>query len=127
MVTMKELKKIAEDKVNPRSLSEDCHVASVAAALVTKEGNLYTGVCIDTGCGMGFCAEHSAIAQMITNNESEIKMIIAMGEENIIFPPCGRCREFMYQINRENLKTQIMVAEDKVVTLDELLPHRLEL
>lgn len=58
--------------------------------MVTRDGNVYTGVCIDIGCGMGFCAEHSAIAQMITNNESEIKMIIAMGEDDIIFPPCGR-------------------------------------
>ncbi|NIK55181.1 hypothetical protein [Kribbella shirazensis] len=38
----------------------------VAAALVTDAGNVYVGVCIDTASGTGFCAEHAAIAAMVT-------------------------------------------------------------
>ena len=40
----------------------------VAAALVTAHGNRHLGVCIDTGSGTGFCAEHAAIAAMVTGN-----------------------------------------------------------
>ena len=44
---------------------EDMSAASVAAAIRTKAGNTYTGVCIHVSCGIGFCAEHAAVAEMI--------------------------------------------------------------
>jgi cytidine deaminase len=40
-----------------------------------------------------------------------------------VAPPCGRCRELIKQVNYENLKTEVMVSEDEIVTLGELLPH----
>jgi cytidine deaminase len=45
----------------------------VGCALVTDKNNLYLGVCIDTGSSIGFCAEHSAIAAMVTTGEYKIK------------------------------------------------------
>ena len=42
----------------------DFCAGSVGAALLTDKGNVYTGICIDIACGIGFCAEHSAIAEM---------------------------------------------------------------
>jgi cytidine deaminase len=117
-----ELKKMAEQKVNPRELSDDCQVASVASALVTDKGNVYVGVCIDTACSLGFCAEHSAIAQMITNNESRIQKIVAVGRNGKVLPPCGRCREFIYLVNKENLETEVLVSDNKIVKITDLLP-----
>jgi cytidine deaminase len=125
-MTIEELRSIAQKKVNPRDLSDGCSVASVASALLTDKGNVYVGVCIDTACSMGFCAEHAAIAQMITNEESRIVKIVAAGRGGKILPPCGRCREFMYQINHDNLNAEILVEENKVVKLEELLPYRFE-
>jgi cytidine deaminase len=125
-MTIEELKDIAQQKVNPRQLSENCYVASVASALITDKGTVYTGVCIDTACSMGFCGEHAAIAQMITNEESRIMKIVAVGRNGKILPPCGRCREFIYQINNKNLEAEVLVAENKVVKLEELLPYRFE-
>lgn len=125
-MTLEELKSIAESKVKPRQISDDCHVASVASALLTDQGDVFIGVCIDTGCSMGFCAEHSAIAQMITNEQSKIVKIVAVSENGKIYPPCGRCREFMYQINHENLEADILVGENIIVKLKDLLPYRLE-
>lgn len=119
-----ELKKIAEQKVKPRDLSDGCSVASVACALVTDKGHVYVGVCIDAVCGMGFCSEHAAIAQMITNEESRIMAIVSVGSGGKVLPSCGRCREFMYQVNHENLETDVLVDEDTVVKLKELLPYR---
>ena len=70
---------------------------------------------------MGFCAEHAAIAAMITAGESRIDKIVAVHEGGVV-APCGRCREFMYQINHDNLDTKIMLKMGEV-TLRELLPH----
>ncbi|QNO15504.1 cytidine deaminase [Alkalicella caledoniensis] len=121
-----QLKALALSKVNPRRLSNHCHVASVACALETDTGNIYTGVCIDTACGMGFCAEHAAIAQMITKEESHIVRIVAVSTSGQIYPPCGRCREFMFQVDPKNLAAEIMISEEKIVELEELLPYRWE-
>jgi cytidine deaminase len=97
---------------------------SAAAALVTASGNLYTGICIDVSSGIGFCAEHSAIAEMLKFRETEIEMVVAVNQAGRILAPCGRCREFMLLINKNNEKTKVIVAEDKTVELSELLPYR---
>ena len=117
-----QLIKSAEKTLSPRELSESSSAGSVAAALVTDKGNIYKGVCIDTPCSMGFCAEHAAIAAMITAGESRIDKIAAVCDGAGIVSPCGRCREFMYQINHENINTQIMLPSG-VTTLKQLLPH----
>ena len=92
------LVRAAEETLNPRALSDSAEAGSVAAALVTDRGNVYRGVCIDTPCSMGFCAEHAAIAAMVTAGESRIEKIVAVCADTGIVAPCGRCREFMYQI-----------------------------
>lgn len=119
----RELTKIATDTLNPVMLSESSAAGSVAAALLTDKGNVYKGVCIDTPCSMGFCAEHAAIAAMITAGESRIVKIVAVSDRNGVIPPCGRCREFMYQVNHANLSTEIRL-KDTIATLDSLLPDR---
>jgi len=95
---------------------------SVGAALVTKAGNVYTGICIDLACGIGFCAEHSAVAEMLKHHETEIKMIVAVAKHGII-PPCGRCREMIAQVDRKNLDTLVILSEKKTVKLKFLLPR----
>ncbi len=42
----------------------------VGAALVTKQGNVFTGINIELFCGIGFCAEHGAVAEMVKNGET---------------------------------------------------------
>ena len=121
--TMEELADIAYAKVNSRQISPHCHVGQVACALLADNGNVYLGVCIDTACALGFCAEHAAIAHMICDGESKIAKIVAVGEGRKILAPCGRCREFMCQVNPKNLDTLVMVAPNTVVRLRELLPY----
>jgi len=96
---------------------------SVAAALLTSQGNVYTGINIDIACGIGFCAEHSAIAEMLKHRETQIEMIVAVSDESIR-PPCGRCRELLFQVDAKNIHTKVYLSEEKYLTLDELLPNR---
>lgn len=112
----------ARNTLNSRQLEENAWAGQVAAALVTDKGNVYTGVCIDVPCSMGFCAEHAAIAAMVTAGESHIARIVAVKQDTGIVAPCGRCREFMYRIHHSNLDTEILLASG-VYTLRDLLPH----
>lgn len=103
--------------------NEYSSAGSVGCALVTKSGNIYTGICIDLPSGIGFCAEHSAIAELLKHRETEIEMIVAVTEKEIL-PPCGRCREMIYQVDKNNLKTRVIVDYEKIIYLEELLPFR---
>lgn len=106
-----------------RKLNGEASAGSVSCALLAKNGKIYKGVCIDTPCSMGFCAEHSAIAAMITDGETVIEKIVAISIDRGIVAPCGRCREFIYQISEENVNTKIMLHDNKIYTLNDLLPH----
>jgi cytidine deaminase len=102
-------------------LEENFSVASVGAAIRTADGNIYTGVCIDLACGLGFCAEVSAIAEMLKHRETWITDVVAVTNDNIL-PPCGRCREMISQIDRRNLDCRVILGEDSTTTLRQLLP-----
>jgi cytidine deaminase len=119
------LLKKAYEVLGSRKIARNAWVGSVASALISESGKVYTGVCIDVCSGMGFCAEHSAVAAMITAGESRIIKIVSVGKNGIL-PPCGRCREFINQIHDENIKTEVMVSVNKIVTLKELLPFDYE-
>jgi cytidine deaminase len=122
--TSLELIEKAKTVLHPRNLYLGNRAGDVACALLSADGNLYLGVCIDIGSGIGFCAEHSAIAAMITAGESRIAKIVAVWGEGTVLPPCGRCREFMYEIDEANLEsTEVILGENQVVKLKELLPH----
>ncbi len=84
--------------LNPHRVG-DRLFGDVGATLVSKSGRLFSGVCIDTGSGTGFCAEHAAIAAMVTAGEHQIDRIVAVWRDEAgalyVLPPCGRCREFI--------------------------------
>lgn len=123
-MTAEELIKTARNVVGKYTLSNaNFSAGSVGAALLTTKGNVYTGVNIEIACGIGFCAEHSAIAEMLKNRETQIEMIVAVNAESII-PPCGRCREVLFQVDNRNINTKVYLSEEKYMTLDELLPNR---
>lgn len=112
--------------INPKTIG-NAEMWGVGCALLTDRDTIFTGVCIDTICSMGFCAEHNAIGTMITQQEYVIKKIVAVKRnekgEVCILTPCGRCREFMYQINKENLETEVLLERDKSEKLKNLLPY----
>ncbi len=124
-MTNDELVARAEAVVNPQRVG-DRLIGDVGSALLTDRGNIYVGVCIDTGSGIGFCAEHSAIAAMVTAGEFNIAAIVAVWKDEsgstVILPPCGRCREFIRQVSESNLDADV-ILESGIVKLRELLPY----
>ena len=84
-VSNEELIEKAKSVLKPRKIKHGFTVGDVGCALITDKGNVYLGVSIDTCCGMGFCAEHSAIAAMVTHGEHIIKKIVAVVENGL--PP----------------------------------------
>lgn len=109
--------------VNPKKISEQICSGGVGAAVLTKNGNIYTGINIDTDCSLGMCAERNAISTMITNGEFEIKMVAAVNKRGQVLPPCGACREFMMQL-KNSKDIEILVDNNgTIVKLKDLMPY----
>lgn len=110
---------------NERAISDYVEAGGVAAAVLSASGKIYTGVCVDTACTLGICAERNAIFSMITAGEHEISRVIAIGGDGSTVPPCGACREFMSQLMPEKfcgIEIMMDYGADRVVTLGELTP-----
>ena len=100
-----------------RKLSPLMEVGSVGAAILTDRGNIYTGICIDTACGMGMCAERNAIANMLTNGESRITKVAAVMPDGSSGTPCGVCREFMMQLGNGSADIEILLSLEPLKTV----------
>jgi cytidine deaminase len=123
-MTNEELIQRAQEVINPRKIAHGLEVGDVGCALLTNGGNLHVGVNIDAVAGIGFCAEHSAIASMVTHGEQSISKIVAVLDDGTILPPCGRCREFMHQLDKSNIDcTEVILSNTKAVKLRDLLPY----
>ena len=81
-----------------RVISRYVTCGEVAAAILSRSGKIYTGVCIDTCSTLGICAERNAIFNMITAGEQEIDKVLAILPDGSTGAPCGACRELMVQL-----------------------------
>ncbi len=121
----KELYQAAKDVQKSRVISPFIEAGGVSASLLTDGGNIYVGVCIDSACSLGMCAERNAIANMITNGESKIKKLVAIMPNGKPGLPCGACRELMMQLdeNSKNIEILINSENEQTVKLEELIPE----
>ena len=116
----------AKNVLNPRKVSSIIEAGGVSAALETESGKMYVGVCVDSACSLGICAERNAIFNMITNGEYKIKKIIAINSEGKAIPPCGACRELMSQLmpnDYKNIEIMLDYEKCKIVALGNLTPE----
>lgn len=119
----KNLYDTAKAVINPKKISAQICSGGVGAALLTKNGHIYTGVNIDTDCSLGMCAERNAISTMITAGEFEIAKIVAVNKKGQVLPPCGACREFMMQLKNASDIEVLVDNNGTVVKLKDLMPY----
>ena len=116
----------AKAVMGERRISEYVTAGEVGAAILSRSGRIYTGVCVDTCSTLGICAERSAIFNMITNGEHEIEKVLAIMPDGTTGAPCGACRELMVQLMPDSYQgVEIMLdyEENRVVTLGALTPE----
>ena len=121
-----EMLEAAKAVLNERRLSEYVTCGEVAAAILSKSGKIYTGICIDTCSTLGICAERNAVFNMITNGEQEIDKVICVMSDGANGAPCGACRELMVQLMPEKYNDiEIMVdyQAKRIVKLGDITPE----
>jgi len=109
-----------------RRISDYVEAGEVAAAIESSTGRIYTGVCVDTACTLGICAERNAIFNMLTNGEHVIRRVLAVMPDGRNGAPCGACRELIVQLMPKDYGTiEIMLDFDSMKTarMSELTPE----
>ena len=121
-----ELYQAAKAVQQERSVSPYVEAGGVAAAILSEDGKIYTGVCVDAACTLGICAERNAIFQMLTDGRSRIKRVLAVMSDGRLGAPCGACRELMVQLMPEDYGDieVLLDREDgrRAVTLGDMTP-----
>ena len=121
-----EMYEAAKAVLNERRISEYVTCGQVAAAVLSKSGRIYTGVCIDTASTLGICAERNAIFNMITNGESEIDKVLCVMRDGSCGAPCGACRELMVQLmagKYYDVEIMLDYTSERTVRLGEITPE----
>ena len=116
----------AKAVLNERRISEYVTCGEVSAAVLSKSGRIYTGVCIDTCSTLGICAERNAIFNMITNGEEEIDKVLCILPDGSNGAPCGACRELMVQLmagKYKDIEILLDYASGRVVKLGDITPE----
>lgn len=125
MMTYREMYELAVKNLAPKEHGPGFSSGFVSAVLEGANGKYYCGVNIDLYCGLGFCAERSAAAAMISDGETVIRRVVCVGENGNLMTPCGSCREFISLLSPENRNTRFLVDlnGEKTVALSEFLPY----
>lgn len=121
-MTDRELLKIA------RSMTERAYAPfsgfCVGAALLTKDGRVFTGVNIEnSSLGATICAERTAFVKAISEGAREFEAVAVVSGEGAVWP-CGICRQFMKEFCDDDFRI-ITGDEDgslQVMTMAEILP-----
>ncbi|MGL5233417.1 MAG: cytidine deaminase family protein [Empedobacter falsenii] len=116
------LKEVAVQWVKSIVLNDYIAYGDVATAIEAIDGNVYTGISMDTACSLGHCAEHSAVSEMLKHGEYRIKAVVAVDSTGNAVSPCGRCRELMSQLSPDNSQAIVEVRNGIFKTLEELIP-----
>ena len=112
----KELIEKATELIKERHLNGKIDTGS---ALITNKGNIYLGVdivCRSEPCSI--CAEYSSVGSMLTQGEQKIKTIVAVSDSGTILPPCGKCRELIFDVSGG--ESEVIVSKNKKFKLSDL-------
>lgn len=119
----------AKAEYHPEEVSPFIDAHHVVCAIEAKNGEIYTGFCIEGACGViNLCAERVAGLNMyIQSGQTVVKKLIAFKDN----PPngnggmpCGACREFFMQLSAQNKDMEILTDFEtrKTIKLIDLLP-----
>lgn len=101
----------------------------VGAALRTSTGEIFTGCNVqNSSYGATICAEHVAIAKMVSEGYRNIAEIAVVSNLEDFITPCGICRQVIHEFspNARVISTNLK-GEIKEYSIKELLPEAFKL
>ncbi|MEO8398616.1 MAG: cytidine deaminase [Ignavibacteriaceae bacterium] len=118
-------KKLAEKAIEAKSKALPTYSNfRVGAALLTEAGKVYSAGNIETSSySLTLCAERTAIFKAISEGERKFKAIAIASDDKNFCPPCGACRQVMYDLCGDiNVVMINKKKELKTLRVSELFP-----
>ena len=98
---------------------------AVGAALLTKEGKIYTGCNIENASyPLTNCAERTAIFKAVSEGDKDFQTIIVTADTEGPVSPCGACRQVLVEFCEPEMPVVLTnkKGDIKETTVSELLP-----
>ncbi len=114
----------AAKKAHSKSYSPYSHF-KVGAAILDENNQIHMGCNVENAAyPIGCCAEQSAVAQMIVAGGHQIKEILVLGKKGQACPPCGACRQIIFEHGSSDTLVHLEVSMGQFTTkkISDLLP-----
>lgn len=99
----------------------------VGACFRTNDDILFSGCNIENASySLTLCAEASALASLVSNGYKQIKEVVIVSSGNTFCPPCGACRQRLYEFAAANtikIHLYTLTGKQQTISLNELLPY----
>lgn len=95
----------------------------VGAALRCQDGTIFTGCNVENASySLTICAERTAVFKAISEGYRDYDTIAIYVDSETLFPPCGACRQVLYEFSPMLKVIYASKAETFFKTIGELLP-----
>ena len=97
---------------------------SAVGAAVLAGDRVFTGVNVENASyPVSVCAEGNAVAAMVASGERRLDAIAIMTDSAAPTPPCGACRQVLWEFGPSSLVVAETLAGDRLLwALEDLLP-----
>ncbi|GAC1431814.1 MAG: cytidine deaminase [Candidatus Velthaea sp.] len=96
----------------------------VGAALMSRDGRLFTGANIENASyGLSMCAERVALFNAVSQGARAFDAIAVAGPDGVTTLPCGACRQALYEFAQQLRVIYPEQGQVKMTSLMSLLPE----
>ena len=97
----------------------------VGSAIRTRSGKIFTGCNVESASfSLTCCAERVAVFKAVSEGHKEIDACAIVTVEGTPAPPCGACRQVLYEFGRSmRIVLGNPSGEVRILQLNELLPE----
>jgi cytidine deaminase len=122
-------RRLAEEAARYRSRARCAYSGfAVGAALETGAGRLYGGCNVENASyGLTVCAERVALWKALSEGDSEFRAVAVVTDAAAPTPPCGACRQLLWEYCGDiEILMQTVAGEKRLCRLSDLFPEPFE-
>jgi cytidine deaminase len=97
----------------------------VGCCIRTANGDYFSGANVENvSYSLTICAERAACATMANTGQRHITDILVIGSHDNICPPCGACRQVLFEFSQEDTEVHLCNNQglQRSIKLNALLP-----
>lgn len=97
----------------------------VGAAILASDGRIFTGCNVENATyGLTICAERVAVFKAISEGATKFDHIAVVAETDSLTPPCGACRQILWEFCGEAELTLANTAgHSESMTVKDIFPR----